>query len=166
MIPANWQETNWRHGSGHHDTNVEEFVSPYQSAFCCIFAQRKKFLFENRTGGISLGKIKDMETVQLPATRTARPFPETAIVATLGTWWAAEIDAANSDPFAPPAGTLADALPAIDSLTVMRLLILIETLIGFELPVSVVKRGGYGGLDEMINHLVGGVRTIYNQKHP
>ena len=107
-----------------------------------------------------------MAITQLTTHSKAASFPAADITNILRKWWEKEIDAVTKDPFAPPAGTLADALPAVDSLTVVRILTQIESYLDFELPVSVVKRGGYRTLTEMTDHLLNGIRKLHHRKHP
>ena len=54
---------------------------------------------------------------------------------------------------AEPAAQRAMSMP-IDSLVVVRLLVAVEPIIGFELKNQVVREGGYASVDDAITHLL------------
>ena len=91
-------------------------------------------------------------------------FPERELLAALEQWWEKEVD---DDPFADPAkkGTLYDLLPTVDSLTLVNMLLTLESLLGFSLPISVIKRGGYRTKEEMTKHLLPRIRRAFEAKH-
>jgi hypothetical protein len=68
-------------------------------------------------------------------------FPAEGLIAALTEWWDAEISKRETDPFTV-SGTLYDVVVEIDSLSTLSALLVIEELVGFEVPVSVVKPGG------------------------
>lgn len=90
-------------------------------------------------------------------------FPEEAVIEALGGWWDAEVDIRRDDPFAKP-GTLYDVVVDIDSLSVVNVLLVIEKILGFEPPVTVIKKGGYRDRQEMIDHLVPAIREHYRKQ--
>jgi hypothetical protein len=90
-------------------------------------------------------------------------FPEVDVIEALGEWWDAEVDIRRDDPFAKP-GTLYDVVADIDSLSAVNVLLVIEKILGFEPPVTVIKRGGYRDRDEMINLLVPRIREHYQKQ--
>lgn len=92
-------------------------------------------------------------------------FDETALLRDLRTWWDAEVGA--DDPFAPPkppAGTIFDVLPAIDSLGVVAGLLLIETHLPCKVPLRLIRRGGYNSFDDMVADLMPKLRDLV-KKH-
>jgi hypothetical protein len=95
-------------------------------------------------------------------------YSEDDLVAELQECWGAQIAAAVDDPFAdpPPAtGTIFEVIPVIDSLAVVTVLVTIEKHVNFEVPVSIIKPGGYESFDEMIGHLLPAVRVLAAKKH-
>jgi hypothetical protein len=93
-----------------------------------------------------------------------RKFPEQEIISTLERWWDDEVE---DDPFAETdkKGTLYDLLPTLDSLTALNALLGVEEHLGFKLPVTVVKRGGYKTRQQMIEHLVPRIRRIFEAQN-
>jgi hypothetical protein len=80
-------------------------------------------------------------------------FDEKAAIADLKSWWESEV-AADDDPFAPtkmPAGTIFDALPAIDSLGVVGGLLTVEKHVPFKVTPRLIRAGGYNSLEDLID---------------
>ncbi len=104
---------------------------------------------------------------QLQPARTAA-FPETQIRAAISEWWRQQIKERADDPFAPapPTGTLFEMLPAIDSLTLLEGLIVIERVLGWEVPAKCIKKGGYDSSDEMADDLVRKLRKLHSNPTP
>lgn len=94
---------------------------------------------------------------------TVETFPEEAVTEALAEWWDAETGTRRGDPFAIP-GTLYDVVVDIDSLSVVNALLVIEEILGFEPPVTVIKKGGYRDRQEMIDHLVPAIREHYRKQ--
>ena len=90
-------------------------------------------------------------------------FPEAEVTEALSEWWDAEMDVRRDDPFAKP-GTLYDLVVDMDSLSMVNGLLVLEKILGFEAPVTAIKRGGYRDRQEMIDHLVPRIGDIY-RKH-
>src|SRR6476646_7686093 len=92
-----------------------------------------------------------------------KTFPQQEIQTVLETWWDGEVE---DDPFADDSkkGTLYDLLPTVDSITVLNLLIAVERLLNFELPVSVIRRGGYKSKRDMVDHLLPRIRRCFESK--
>ena len=105
-----------------------------------------------------------MTTAAMMTPVTAQ-FPQQRVVAALEKWWASESSARITDPFARK-DTLFAMLPDVDSLSLVNALLVVEQEIGFNPPVTVIKRGGYRDCKEMIEHLVPGIRRSYEKKHP
>jgi hypothetical protein len=88
---------------------------------------------------------------------------ESAIAGALASWWKAELAEQANDPFAkpkPPAGSIFDVVPEIDSHSAVRALLEIEEHVPFEVPVCVIKRGGYSNLFEMCSDLLPKIRAL------
>lgn len=93
-------------------------------------------------------------------------YSEADLLNDLQVWWDEEVDPAD-DPFAasrPSSGTIFDVVPVVDSLGVVKALLTIEEHVGFEVPPSVIKRGGYRTFDEMAEHLIPKVRALVVKK--
>lgn len=80
---------------------------------------------------------------------------ETAIRA----WWAQQEEdsrkLADPNQVPPPGtGTVFDVAPVISSHHAIEVVLELEDIVGFKIPDSVVKRGGYLTCDEMVAHLV------------
>jgi acyl carrier protein len=92
-------------------------------------------------------------------------FDETALRAALQAEWDAQ--ASNDDPFAPsePANTIFAVQPEIDSLGVVRLLLVVEEQLGFEVPPCIIKRGGYWSFDSMAADILPRLRELYIAKY-
>ena len=52
----------------------------------------------------------------------------------------------------------------IDSLVVVSLLCAVEAIVGFELPESVVRAGGYGSVDSAIKHLLPSIEKLWMKR--
>jgi hypothetical protein len=94
-------------------------------------------------------------------------LPENEIEATLRQWWNAEVQKGADDPFAKQretAGTLYDVLVEVDSLTIIGVLADLGKIVGFKVPPSIIKRGGYSNCDEMVAHLSKGLRECVGRK--
>lgn len=92
-------------------------------------------------------------------------FDEAALLRDLRTWWDAEVG--GDDPFAPPkppAGTIFDALPAIDSLGVVTGLVVIEAHLPCKVPLRLIRPGGYKSFEDLVANLTPKLRDLV-KKH-
>lgn len=90
-------------------------------------------------------------------------YDESAIAGALANWWKAELAEQAGDPFAkatPPSGSIFDVVPEIDSHSAVRALLEIEEHVSFEVPVCVIRRGGYKGLADMCSDLFPKIRAL------
>lgn len=55
--------------------------------------------------------------------------------------------------------------PSIDSLVAVELLIEIETNVGFELPMSLIKAGGYDSVDDVVQNLMPELKRQWEKYH-
>ena len=93
-------------------------------------------------------------------------FPENEIITALHKWWAEEALERAEDPFSPalkPTGTLYDLLPALDSLSIMRSFLTVKKILKKEVPVGLVKPGGYYSREEMLKDLLPKLRKLHEQ---
>lgn len=54
----------------------------------------------------------------------------------------------------PSSAELTKATVPIDSLVVVSILCAVESIVGFEIPDSVVRSGGYGSIEKALEHLI------------
>lgn len=98
---------------------------------------------------------------------TEQSYSDEALTADLRAWWDGEVGGAD-DPFADPkpalSGTIFDVLPAIDSLGCVNGLLTIEKHVGFEVPPSILRRGGYSSFDDMTADLLPKVRAMMERR--
>ena len=88
-------------------------------------------------------------------------YEEPGLVADLRDWW--EEEGGAKDPFAPPkptADTIYDLQPEIDSLAVVKGLVIIEKHVGFDVAPTVIRRGGYRSFDAMVADLLPKIRAL------
>jgi len=94
----------------------------------------------------------------------ATGFDEQALLRELQAWWDEQVGA--GDPFAPPkppSGTIMDVLPAVDSLATVTALILIEKHLGWEVPPSVIRPGGYHGFDDLVQDMMPKLQVLVDR---
>jgi hypothetical protein len=94
-------------------------------------------------------------------------FPQKTIEAALIKWWAEEALERSDDPFAPvpnTSGTIYELLPSLDSLTIVRSFLVIEKILEINVPVSLVKPGGYHSREEMLTDLMPKLRRYWEKR--
>ena len=93
-------------------------------------------------------------------------FPATELSTRLRAWWESDMPSDGTDPFARNPGTLFDLIVTeIDSLSVVSALLEVEDVVGFKLPASIVKRGGYRSCDEMVADLLPKIEKKYLKRN-
>ena len=96
----------------------------------------------------------------LPAKKyPPRPFPRQQVESVLFDWWVQQEEDLRrlGDPFQElrsRTGTVFDVLPLISSQQAVEVVLVLEPIVGYEIPESVVKKGGYHSCDELVEHLV------------
>jgi hypothetical protein len=118
-------------------------------------------MFENRTATCYM---MDIRTLQASLTMTPNlGYSENDLTADLRRWWDDQVADPN-DPFAEPrpsrSGTIFDVVPAVDSLGVVEVLITIEKHVNCEVPVGIIRPGGYRNFEEMIADLLPKTRAF------
>jgi len=91
--------------------------------------------------------------------RRSTPGDTASLVSDLQSWWQsdnADWDAAvdGALPHLPGGADLWDDMPAVDSKAVARSAPIFEEHLGIKLDVTLIRKGGYAGINEMINDLV------------
>lgn len=92
-------------------------------------------------------------------------YDESELFKELKGWWEEQVS--DEDPFAepkPPAGTIFDVLPAIDSLGMVSGLVAVEKHVPFKVPVRVIRRGGYNSFEDLVSDLKPKLRALA-EKH-
>jgi len=98
--------------------------------------------------------------------RHVAQFPKQELEAALVKWWASESLDRADDPFAKvptKPDTLYSILPVLDSLAVVGSFLVIEEILKMEVPVGLVKRGGYCSCQEMLDDLFPKLRKLYEK---
>ncbi|RWM09154.1 hypothetical protein [Mesorhizobium sp.] len=106
------------------------------------------------------------DTLVTPFAKTA-PFPLAAVEAKLRDELieAVKIEASIRGISLPVASAqISKAAVHVDSLVVVSILCAVEPLIGFELPESVVRAGGYTSVESALGHLMPGLEKEWAKK--
>ena len=99
---------------------------------------------------------------------TATAFPETAVENCLRDELieAVKADASIKGVALPSApADIAKTPVQVDSLVVVSILCAIEPIVGFELPDSVVRAGGYGSVESALEHLLPRVKAQWTKQN-
>jgi hypothetical protein len=91
----------------------------------------------------------------------ATEIPAKELTEAIDAWWEEQELERSSDPFAP--GTLYDVLTDVDSLSAVNVLLLLDPIVGIELPESIIKPGGYRDRREMIDHLIPAISEFFSK---
>lgn len=96
-------------------------------------------------------------------------YPQTRVTQYIRDWWDREQrDLAKvADPdegMQTGHGTVFDLVPLISSQRAVDLVLDLEPVLGYEIPDSVIKRGGYHSCDEMVEHLNGKLAYLHSQE--
>lgn len=102
-----------------------------------------------------------METT-IATSSVATGIPTKELTEAIVGWWEEQTLERNNDPFAP--GTLYDVLTDVDSLSAVNVLLLLDPIVGIELPESIIKPGGYSDRQEMIDHLIPAINELFSKR--
>jgi hypothetical protein len=97
----------------------------------------------------------------LPAKKPApQAFPKTSVETALREWWARQeqdqkLIADTVDELQPTGGTVFAVVPLVSSHHALGAVLAVEKIVGYEIPDSVVKRGGYQDCEEFVKHMMG-----------
>jgi hypothetical protein len=103
----------------------------------------------------------------LPAKKfTTQPFPKDQVETALHGWWARQEEEMRriADPvpeLQPDGGTVFSLVPLVSSHHALDAVLDIEKIVGYEIPDSVVKRGGYQSGDEFVEHMMGKLAAFH-----
>lgn len=96
----------------------------------------------------------------LPAKKLAAPpFPKDLVETALRDWWAHQeqdqkLIADPVEELQPNSGTVFAVVPLVSSHHALNAVIAVEKIVGYEIPDSVVKRGGYQDCEEFVKHML------------
>ena len=93
--------------------------------------------------------------------------PEKELTPDLKAWWDTETGKHHAhDPFASQTatGSVFDLQATVDSIRVVRALLVFEKRLPFKIPTTVIRAGGYDSFDDMATDLLSKVKTIFNKK--
>jgi hypothetical protein len=108
----------------------------------------------------------------LPAKKvTPQAFPKDQVEAALRGWWARQKEAICriADPvpeLQPDSATVFSLVPLVSSHHALDAVLDIEKIVGYEIPDSVVKRGGYQSGDEFVEHMMGKLAAFQQSRNP
>ena len=96
-------------------------------------------------------------------------FPEAAVRKALADWWATEAAeaaalASNTPASKPGTPSILTPIVEIDSHRVVRALLTLDEVLGFDVPTKVIQKGGYESYDEMVDDLVMKLGEIFTAK--
>ena len=103
----------------------------------------------------------------LPAKKLApQAFPKNQVEAALRGWWARQEEEMRriADPvpeLQQDSGTVFSLVPLVSSHHALDAVLDIEKIVGYEIPDSVVKRGGYQSGDEFVGHMMGKLAAFH-----
>ena len=109
----------------------------------------------------------DMDTTVAPPI-TVTTFPGAKVRAALLEQLIDEVKSTASIKGHPLPATNADIIKAavqIDSLVTVEILVVAEPILGFELPDSVVRTGGYRSIEAAIQHLMPRIEKLWKKKN-
>ena len=99
------------------------------------------------------------------------PYPQREVRASVQDWWTREQEELQkiADPveeLQPNSGTVFDLVPMISSQHAVEVVLDLEAIVGYEIPDSVIKRGGYHSCEEMVEHLDGKLAALHSKQYP
>jgi len=97
------------------------------------------------------------------------PYPSGKVQEVIRHWWKREQEDLHkiSDPvdeLKPNSGTVFDLVPVISSQHAVEVVLDLTEVMGFEIPDTVIKRGGYHSCDEMVEHLDTRLEVLHSER--
>ena len=100
----------------------------------------------------------DLQTIALTS------FPVEEVLSALDEWWESEQQDAALPGDTNAAQDIMTPTIEIDSHRAVRALLVLQEIVQFEIPESVIKDGGYDDFAEMREHLVPKVQALFEKK--
>ena len=99
------------------------------------------------------------------------PFQQEQITQAIRDWYTREQEELRKiadpvDELQPNSGTVFDLVPVVSSHHAVEIVLDLEDIVGYEIPDSVIKRGGYRSCEEMVNHLSGKIAALHSKQFP
>jgi hypothetical protein len=107
----------------------------------------------------------------LPLKRQSNPpYPTLQVQQAIRDWYTREQEelqriADSVDELRSNSGTVFDLVPVISSHHAVEVALDLEAVLGYEVPDSVIKRGGYHSCDEMVEHLDGRLAALHSEQY-
>jgi acyl carrier protein len=103
--------------------------------------------------------------------QSSLPYPKRRVQQAIRDSWTREQEelqriADPVDELQPNRGTVFDLVPVISSHHAVEIVLDLEDVLGYEVPDSVIKRGGYHSCDEMVEHLDGKLAALHFEQYP
>ena len=97
-------------------------------------------------------------------------YPKAEVEQVLRSWWAKQIASPIRRPPRPPAvtrkegGTIWDVQPELSSQQAVTVLADLEQILGFRPKTSVIRHGGYRGIDQFVRDLSTNAESAFNEQ--
>ena len=103
--------------------------------------------------------------------QSSPPYPKQQVQKVIRDWWTLEQEQLKKiadpiDELQPNSGTVFDLVPVVSSHHAVEVVLDLEDVLGYEVPDSVIKRGGYHSCDEMVEHLNGKLAALHSKQYP
>ena len=103
--------------------------------------------------------------------QSSPPYPKREVQVAIRDWWTREQEELQKiadpvDELQPNSGTVFDLVPVVSSRHAVEVVLDLEDVLGYEIPDSVIKRGGYHSCDEMVEHLDGKLAALHFEQYP
>jgi len=100
---------------------------------------------------------------------SSRKYPKPEAEQVLRSWWAKQMASPIRRPPQPPAvtrekgGTIWDVQPDLSSQQAVTVLADLESILGFRPKTSVIRHGGYRGLEQFVRDLSSNVESAFKE---
>ena len=99
------------------------------------------------------------------------PYPREQIRWAIRDWYNREQEELQKiadpvDELQPNSGTVFDLVPVVSSHHAVELVLDLEVIVGYEIPDSIIQRGGYRSCEEMVEHLDVKIATLHSKVYP
>ena len=99
------------------------------------------------------------------------PCPREQIRQAIHDWYTREQEELQKiadpvDELQPNSGTVFDLVPVVSSHHAVEIVLDLEVIVGYEIPDSVIKRGGYRSCEEMVEHLDTKIAALHSKLYP
>jgi hypothetical protein len=97
-------------------------------------------------------------------------YPKLELEQVLRSWWAKQMASPIRRPPRPPVvtrkegGTVWDVQPELSSQQAVTVLADLEQILGFRPKTSVIRNGGYRGIDQFVRELSANVESAFNER--